>query len=328
MNNSVGSLIAVLDWALDCAAAGYGGTRGWEKVYSGTNQAVYRPTTGIRPYLQVTDTVGETAYVRMAQTMSDISTGTGWSPNGSPQSTYYMKALKANESGAHTYYIVGDARYFCLIVAKDNTYTYRYQAPLCFGEFNSYDPLDSYNVILAACFEPTNAAYNAYPRSFLDSGCINAGYQSTSYVPTADNPACFILASPDGVSQSSAAAINDPWHLMYDGYRQRGFAHFGNGPSLVMAPYSIFDSNGAGGTAYTQMLASENGGGYIRGTLPYIYSTPYAGGTGAVHGGEETDGISTFRTIEYSGPSESNTNSRYKRILMLRTSDDEPGRTF
>lgn len=325
LTNAAGSLIAVLDWMLDVA----GGTN-WQKVFSKTNVAVYRSTTGQRFYLRVDDTVGQIARLRMYQTMTDVDTGTFSSPNGSPQSTSYCTMIKTDQASAATWYAVGDQRFFFMMSMHDNIGSYRYFAPMAFGEFNSYDPLDSYNTILLGSHYTSNsAAYNQYKRNFLTSGSTMFAIQSTSYVPTADNPNTFCIASPDGLIQSSASMIHDPWGIMNSSQKGTGgVCHFGSAPALVYQPFYIIDSNGAGGS-FQNMFAYYGSNAYVRGTLPYVYSTPYAGKTGATHGGQVLNGAEEFRTIEYGWQYDSQAgNDENTRILMLRESNDEPGRTF
>ena len=70
--------------AADGAATGtieirYAPVGGWEKVYTGTNKAVYRSldVTGSRHYLRVDDTGTTAARVRGYESMTDVDTGTG-----------------------------------------------------------------------------------------------------------------------------------------------------------------------------------------------------------------------------------------------------------
>lgn len=324
LNNTAGSLIAILDWALDIA----GGTRGWSKPFiDGTNIAVYRPDTGIRPYLRVSDNGTETAYARMFRTMTDINTGTGACPNGSNQSASYCRPRKANEGGTHTYYIVGDSRYFALVSNGANIYSYRNMTCFAFGEFNSYDPLDSNNVVLVASADASNnTAYNIHTKNFLQTNNTGNLDISSSYAGTADNPGSYCLASPDGLLESTGAIIHDPFGC-YASNGRTGAAHYGSSPALVYQPFYIYDTNGASGLAPDLNYATNGSTGYIRGVLPYIYSTPYAGATGAIHGGQVLDGASEFRTIDVSQSLNSTGAVKEKiYVIMLRESNDEPGR--
>lgn len=86
---------------------------GWEKVYAGTNKAVYRSTdvTGARFYLRVDDSNGLFARVRGYETMSDIDTGTGMFPLDSQISGgwYWHKAASSN-ANAVPYLLAADAK--------------------------------------------------------------------------------------------------------------------------------------------------------------------------------------------------------------------------
>lgn len=87
---------------------------GWEKVFSGTNKAVYRSTdpTGSRFYLRVDDSSGLFARVRGYETMSDTDTGTGLFPLDAQIATgggYWHKAISSNAT-AIPYMLAADAK--------------------------------------------------------------------------------------------------------------------------------------------------------------------------------------------------------------------------
>ena len=69
--SGAGSLIALLDQLLRVNNTEHG----WEKVYTGSNLAVYRPRVGLRMYFRVDDTQSQFARVRCYESMSDVSTG-------------------------------------------------------------------------------------------------------------------------------------------------------------------------------------------------------------------------------------------------------------
>jgi hypothetical protein len=330
LTNSAGSLIAVLDEVLDIASAGYGGTLGWEKPFEDipNNRAVYRATTGNRFYVRVDDNYGATALVRMYQTMSDVNTGTDPAPNGNPQSTGWMRVLKANEGGDHHFLAVGDSRYFSLFIRHYHGGSYLQYAPFCFGDFNSFDPLDSYNTILmASAAASNNATYAQYKRTLFDIHTTNAFEQSASYVGSVDNTACQVIASPDGVIKSTSCLMHDPFAVMNNGSRGcKGMAHFGSSPAMVYAPWYIFDFNGASTQSMQYGSAAYGSNGYMRGTLPYLYATPYAPLTGAP--GTVDDGASSFGVLTTSLTYELNISLTTGRVHFFRITDDEPGRTF
>lgn len=73
LNGTVGSLITTLDWLLDVSNTN--GRKVADKVYTGTNKAVYRFTTGQRFYLRVDDAYAQESRMRGYESMTDVDTG-------------------------------------------------------------------------------------------------------------------------------------------------------------------------------------------------------------------------------------------------------------
>lgn len=69
--SGAGTLIALLDQLLRI----HDTEHGWEKVFTGTNVAVYRPRVGLRFYFRVDDTQSQVARVRCYESMTDVNTG-------------------------------------------------------------------------------------------------------------------------------------------------------------------------------------------------------------------------------------------------------------
>lgn len=85
---------------------------GWEKVYTGTNKAVYRPLdpASTRPYIRVDDSNAAFARVQMYESMTDVDTGVGLTP-GKAEGWYWHKW--AGAAATATYWLlVGDSRGF------------------------------------------------------------------------------------------------------------------------------------------------------------------------------------------------------------------------
>lgn len=86
---------------------------GWEKVFSKTNVAVYRPTdpAGTRPYLRVDDTGTTTARVTMYESMTDVDTGFNMAPALATIAGgyYWWKRTAAGAAGVQ-YALVGDGQ--------------------------------------------------------------------------------------------------------------------------------------------------------------------------------------------------------------------------
>lgn len=115
---------------------------GWEKVFAGTNLAVYRSAdvTGTRLYLRVNDTTTTYATVAMYETMTDINTGTGKSAD-----LYWAKSDAAN-STTRPWYLIGDSKRFYFLPA----YFLNNPAALgcAFGDCNSYKAGDAFHTLL------------------------------------------------------------------------------------------------------------------------------------------------------------------------------------
>ena len=153
---------------------------GWEKVYAGTNKAVYRSTdvTGARFYLRVDDSNGLFARVRGYETMSDIDTGTGLFPLDAQIATgggYWYKALESNAI-AIPYLLAADAKLLlqamCFSVASSASITTT--AVYGFGEGVALNPAgDAFATVLSAM--GSSYSYLSY------GGLSGASYDGSTY---------------------------------------------------------------------------------------------------------------------------------------------------
>ncbi|MGY8903708.1 MAG: hypothetical protein ACKVIH_04075 [Burkholderiales bacterium] len=160
---------------------------GFEKVFTGTNKAVYRSLNmaSNRPYLRVDNsldpnyntTYAKFAKVTMAEAMTDIDTfvqGAGRAPfdptnpsfnegsSGSGASAvvgwhkwYHARGGNSDTagdggSGARTWVLIGDDRGFYLGTNFNLSGTYFSRTVYSFTDFESYKTADSYNTILTA----------------------------------------------------------------------------------------------------------------------------------------------------------------------------------
>lgn len=86
---------------------------GWEKLYSGTNKAVYRSTDvqSAKHYLRVDDTGTTSARVVGYETMTDVDSGVAPFPTGTQMSGggYWWKSIAANAT-ARGYFFAADPR--------------------------------------------------------------------------------------------------------------------------------------------------------------------------------------------------------------------------
>ena len=122
---------------------------GWEKVYSGTNKAVYRSqdVTGTRLYLRVDDTVDVYANVSGYESMSDIDTGTG-AFNGGGSGRWYKS--ETADTTARAWRVYADSRCFYFFANKRSE-----TAAGWFGDIVSNIP-DAYSCGITA----TNSQYH------------------------------------------------------------------------------------------------------------------------------------------------------------------------
>lgn len=119
----------------------------WEKVYSGTNKAVYRCTdpSSTRLYLRVDDTDPYDALVRGYESMSDVDTGVGEFPTTAQMSSgwSWRKSSSANAT-ARRWRIFSDGRFFHLMARWSSNTPYG-AAWYLFGDIRSYKPGDAYH---------------------------------------------------------------------------------------------------------------------------------------------------------------------------------------
>lgn len=149
---------------------------GWERVFTGTNQAVYRSQNVASPrrYLRVVDTATQWARVTAYNTMTSVSAGTGPFPTGAQISGGgYWHGSQEASSQANRYDLIGDDRLFYFAPAP--AYLYDQGAvsmPWYFGE-----PLALRTVGDAWC---TVIGCSSTSYSLSESGVVNAYQQADS----------------------------------------------------------------------------------------------------------------------------------------------------
>lgn len=140
---------------------------GWQKVFSKTNVAVYKPTdpTAAPFFLRVDDTGTTHARVTVYESMTDVDTGFNMVPNAATVSGgyYWWKRNSAGSSSAQ-YVLAGDG--YSLIFAPMPTTAVGAAAvgafvPYFAGQFNSYRSGDAYGVMLTGAVSNTNNAHGS-----------------------------------------------------------------------------------------------------------------------------------------------------------------------
>ena len=175
---------------------------GWQKVYSGTNIAVYRSqdVTGTRMYLRVDDTGTTNARVVGYESMTDANTGSGMFPTALQVSGggYWPKAGSSG-AAARAWTVIADSRSFWLHMHTNTTFLGINGSVWGFGDFASYKSGDAYACTLwcaqsdistgssqssyAAEYTPAQLLAGPFaPRPYTGlGGSVNIGHYTESY---------------------------------------------------------------------------------------------------------------------------------------------------
>ncbi len=211
LTGEVGKLIDVLDWALDVGDA----VLGFEKVFSGTNAAVYRSRYGVRPYLDVNDNgvlagLGRDARLRGYESMSGLGVGDSPFPLLTSVATVCQRKSQLATSAPRAYRGIKTAEMLVLFVNCDNdgiTGT-----TLVFGQVPSLHPSENYPCLLMG---GSNSAAGAFGLSTQGAtGSISSlptwGGQSINNVSAAwmRNPAGSLKAPYASARISSTTAVD------------------------------------------------------------------------------------------------------------------------
>jgi hypothetical protein len=140
---------------------------GWEKVFSGTNKAVYRSTdvTGSRFYLRVDASSGQFARVRGYETMSDIDTGTGLFPIDAQLSGGgYWHTSVASNATAIPYLLAADSKMLlqAICLGVSNGATQMITAVYGFGDGIALNPAGDAFAAVLSCKTIASYIYLSY----------------------------------------------------------------------------------------------------------------------------------------------------------------------
>lgn len=276
---------------------------GWEKVYSGTNLAVYRSqdVTGTREYLRVDDTAGRNGRIICYESMSDVNTGTGRFPLESQISGGYWwpKADAATAATARAWTIIADSRTFYI---HTNTHTTTTALGVNgwtggFGDFTSVKPGDAYSCAVFGATFDTSATST--------SQVHNLGY---SYATSFTNSGIAVARSYTGLG-GSILPVRRAESMTY------GDAHSG-WSSGVTYPNPVDNSLILSRMAIVEMNAALRG--FIRGLLYVPQSVPQA----AFNWRDKLDGTGAYAgrklmAIKSDGSSSSGTNSNGTMVFDI-----------
>ena len=150
--------------------------RGWEKVFTGTNKAVYRPTdpASTRPFIRVDDSNAAFARVQMYESMTDVDTGVGITPTFT--GGWYWHKWSGAAATATYWLVIGDSRgfYFLNNMTSATAASQGVGAASCryAGDLNSYRSGDAWCATLTGA---TSTSYNNVIGCIFSS--INGGFQ-------------------------------------------------------------------------------------------------------------------------------------------------------
>ncbi|MFT4243564.1 MAG: hypothetical protein QM569_14925 [Acidovorax sp.] len=223
---------------------------GWEKVFTGTNLAVYRSLSAEANghMLRVDDTGTQYARVVGYETMSDVSTGTGLFPTAAQMSGgwYWPKSGAASTVG-NAYVVAADSRFFLINIAP-----YSYSLATA-----TRGPIFGFGDLISR-----RAAGDAY-------ACVLSGNSATGMISTGslDHGANALHAMPRGVAGLGSAVLH--YCLPYTGaynYTSGSDPTLGAFPSFVDGELKM--SRRFFNTAINTVA------GAVRAELPGLYHVP------------------------------------------------------
>lgn len=295
LSGQAGALLGVIDDLLQIGTT----DALWDKVYTGTNKAVYRAQNGDRFYLRVDDSNAQYGAVRGYATMSDVDTGTSVFPTTTQQTNWsWFKSNTAN-STARTWVGVATDRFFLLLVSGGWGGTG--QDLYFFGDIKKSLASDVGATVL-----------KAHPATTIGADGFTAGCSTTSpyayanaYTAAANNTGQMMpfAKSADGATAAAAG--------LYFGPLINANVPFGTYGEILCIPICV----GSSVTGAT---------GRIRGTIPHVYFTPNNQNDANLALGDtfsDTDG----RTYQLCSPNGTGAANNSIPFVAILTSDSETG---
>jgi len=259
---------------------------GWDKPFSGTNLAAYRPAdlSSLRMYLRVDDTTTLNARVRGYEAMSDINTGTGLFPTETQVAggTYWPKSADA-DSSSRRWVVVADTKFVYFACHWiNNPSAVNFSICGAFGDVAGRAAGDNYAVVMFGC---DTTASSGSPGSSGEARCLSVA-SSAAY-------ASCVVARPFTGMGSSNGVI-------------RGYAMFGN---MVAAPQSggpynghtLFPNPANSGLYLSKVTCSSGSTSSItfRGNFPGLYAVPQIVGAGVFGHLAKVSGVDGYPGREF-----------------------------
>lgn len=232
---------------------------GWNKVYSGTNLAVYQSANvaATTCYLRVDDTAAQVMRVVMYESMTDVNTGVGPTPTTAQISGggYWGKSNTA-DSTARQWHIVGDDR----------------TVYMAFGTSNTASLSTNTNGQLAHFWGdiiPLNTADTSF------SAIIGCFATATPYTSASSDPSQYDVVNTFGTSQSGKyipRSYTQVGGSIGVGIVNRGIPSGNVGGVGSSGTFSVTYPNPANnGLILGHISVFEGTGGVVRGDLPGVY---------------------------------------------------------
>lgn len=223
---------------------------GWSKPFTGANKAVFRSNdvTGTRLFLRVDDSSTTAARVLMYETMTDVDTGTAFSPSTViiGGGGYWAKSTVSSATAVH-WAFAGDSRIFYInpLAGTASSLTTRTGVIRGFGDFTPYRPSgDPFGCILSYGVNATDG-----------TGGLESGFSSGTVV------------ARDFTGIGSAQFVTAYAFAGGGGYSGMSTGYLGAFPNAIDG--ALYFS--------PKILRQAAGQFYPRGELPGLYHLPQSG---------------------------------------------------
>lgn len=241
---------------------------GWTKAFSGTNKAVYRPSSGRRLFYRVDDTGSPSVNkfgISTYESMSNVNTGAGAS------GVMYAYKSGSVDTTARQYIVVGDSAGFHLLV-KPLYWDWDRWEWNYYGDFIPFFSSDAFNSVITG-IAPNTSNWNEVPRIYD----IATAIPSISYTDFQ----CRLSRRLSGdVSTRGAGAL----------LRNGGGLHTNQTMGTIGAAYPV-----DGKLLYTKPYLCDGQERTFRGCIPGLYCPEH--GSGLTHGVIYPDGTKSLMAI-------------------------------
>lgn len=198
---------------------------GWSKAFSGTNKAAYKSAapdaTGC--LLRVDDAMAQYAKVRGYESMSDVDTGTGMFPTTTQRTESNWGKSSTADATARKWTIVGDDRFFYLMVHSGYDSVTSYPNNLigvAFGDIISFKDGDAFHAVLFSSraswmYGMQDEGYGNILHRLSDVSSSSRAYLARAHTQLGASSIDAYLMGSFGGQNSSTAIYSGCTHLAY-----------------------------------------------------------------------------------------------------------------